>query len=67
MKKLSTLLLFSLAHLFPACGQTLDRAANLDRSRARLHGRDLPSHPLIARDEALWRKAGSPSSQSSAL
>jgi hypothetical protein len=26
------------------------------------YGRDLPSHPLTARDEALWRKAGSPSS-----
>ncbi|REE98816.1 CU044_5270 family protein [Thermomonospora umbrina] len=26
------------------------------------HGRDLPARPLTARDEALWRKAGSPSS-----
>ncbi|GAA2119337.1 CU044_5270 family protein [Actinomadura alba] len=26
------------------------------------YGRDLPAHPLTARDAALWRKAGSPSS-----
>ncbi|QKG23308.1 CU044_5270 family protein [Actinomadura verrucosospora] len=27
-----------------------------------VYGRDLPAHPVTPRDEALWRKAGSPSS-----